>query len=364
MNSKLLLGLLLLGLQNFQSTRAQPANNYKIIAYYTGNGEAIRQFQVDKLTHIIYSFAALHTDTLALRDSQQVKTVQQLVALKKQYPRLKIMISMGGWGGCGPCSELFASAAHRETFARTTAALLKEYDLDGIDLDWEYPAIAGYPGHRYDSSDKNNFTALLKSIRKNIGNTRILSFAAGGFENYIDESVDWKAVMPLIDFVNLMTYDLVGGYSTVTGHHTPLFDYQNGQESVNKCVNALMKKKVPPSKLIVGGAFYARVWEQVPDSNHGLYQPGHFKEGVAFRDFDAYFADSAGFRYYWDERAKAGYAYNSSRQLFATFDDTASLRQKAEYVRRKKLGGIMFWELSEDLFSGGLVEAIARVLRP
>jgi chitinase len=117
-----------------------------VIAYYTGNAERLQQFPLDKLTHIIYSFVKLQNDTLMLRDAEQEQTVQQIVALKKKYPQLKIMVSMGGWSACAPCSDLFADARHRKTFAQTTVALLSKYNLDGIDLDWEYPAIEGFPG--------------------------------------------------------------------------------------------------------------------------------------------------------------------------------------------------------------------------
>ena len=82
------------------------------------------------------------------------------------------MVSIGGWSGCSFCSDLFASPTHRENFARTTATLFREYDIDGIDLDWEYPAIEGYPGHKYDPADKNNFTELIKALRNGWATTR------------------------------------------------------------------------------------------------------------------------------------------------------------------------------------------------
>lgn len=336
---------------------------YKIIAYYTGNGETIKQFPVDKLTHIIYSFLKLQNDTLTFRDTAQQSTVQQLVELKKTYPQLKIMVSIGGWGGCAPCSELFSTAAHRENFAKTTVAVFKQYGIDGLDLDWEYPAIEGYPEHKYAAADRNNFTELVKTLRKEMGNDYLLSFAAGGFTKYLEQSVDWNIVTPLVDFINLMTYDLVGGYAIVTGHHTPLYGYRPGQESTSKCVNWLLDKKVPADKLVIGAAFYARVWENVPGEGHGLYQPGKFKRGVAFFDFENYFSDTSGFHYYWDRRSKAPYQYNSSQQLFATFDDRRSVKQKSKFVRRKKLGGIMFWELTQDLRQNGLLDEMYNILR-
>ncbi len=144
---------------------AQQKQPFKIIAYYTGNGEAIKQWPVDKLSHIIFSFLKIQNDTLTFHNQNQEKSLQQLVALKKEYPRLKIMVSVGGWGGCSFCSGLFASNVHRQHFAKTTVALFKQYGIDAIDLDWEYPAIEGYPGHAYAAADKNNFTELFKGIK-------------------------------------------------------------------------------------------------------------------------------------------------------------------------------------------------------
>ena len=345
-----------------KTMNSQVLPDKKIIAYYTGDGNTIQQYPVKKLTHIIYSFLSLQNDTLTFTNEKQRKTVEELVLLKQRNPQLKIMVSIGGWSGCAPCSELFSSEKHRETFAKTTVELFEKHGIDGLDLDWEYPAIEGYPGHRFGATDRNNFTELVKALRKEMGDKYLLTFAAGGFINYLEKSIDWDAVIPLVDFVNLMTYDLVGGYSTVTGHHTPLRDYRFGQESTQKCVSWLLNKKIPADKLVIGAAFYARVWENVPDTKNGLYQQGKFKQGVAFKNFPAYFSDTSGYRYYWDKKAKASYQYNADKKLFATFDDERSIKAKTRFIRRKKLGGIMFWELSEDKNTNGLVDIMYNTL--
>lgn len=345
------------------SATAQQKQPYKLIAYATGKADNIKQYPINKLTHIIYSFLKLQNDTLTFRNEEQKNSLQQLVALKQTYPQLKIMVSIGGWGGCGPCSQLFASATQRQNFAKTTVALFKAYKIDGLDLDWEYPAIEGYPGHKYDTADKNNFSALVKALRKEMGNDYLLTFAAGGFIKYLEQSIDWDAVTPLVDFVNLMTYDLVNGYATVTGHHTPLHDYLPGQESTSKCVNWLIDKKVPAKKLIIGAAMYARVWENVANNNNGLYQAGKFKQGLSYALFTKFFSDTAGFKYYWDSDAKAPYYYSATKKLYATFDDKRSIQEKTRYIRNKKLGGIMFWELADDLKKDGLVDEMSRGLK-
>ena len=195
-----------------------------------------------------------------------------------------------------------------------------------------------------------------------MGTEFLLSFAAGGFTKYLEQSIEWDVVMPQVDFVNLMTYDLVGGYSTVTGHHTPLKDYKPEQQSIQKCVEWLLQHKVKNEQLIIGVAFYARVWEKVITDNNGLYNPGVFKQMVAFKNFNNYFSDTTGFKNYWDKKAKAPYRYSELQQQFATFDNKRSVSAKAKFVRRKNLGGIMFWELLDDKISGGLLHTIRKKL--
>src|SRR5690349_22776137 len=69
----------------------------------------------------------------------------------------------------------------------------------------------------------HNFTLLIQALRTTLGDKYEISFAAGGFTKFLTQSIEWNAVMPFVDRVNLMTYDLINGYSTVTGHHTPLY---------------------------------------------------------------------------------------------------------------------------------------------
>lgn len=350
-------------LSNTTKTYSQKATDYKIIAYYTGNGETIQAYPVEKLTHIICSFLKIQNDTLTVANKKQEETLKKLVALKEKYPNLKIMVSIGGWGGCAPCSDLFASEQHRNTFAKTTVELFKKYNVDGLDLDWEYPSIKGYPGHKFMKEDKKNFTALVKNLRQEMGDKYLLSFAAGGFTQFLKKSVDWTHIMPSLDFVNLMTYDLTNGYSKVTGHHTPLYSDKKQKESTDNCVSWLLKHKVPSTKLIIGAAFYARIWEYVPDTTFGLYQSGHFKTSMPFKKFDTYFTETNGFKYYFDEKIQAPYQYSSTKKLFATFDDERSIEAKSKYIQKKKLGGMMFWELSEDKPQGGLVDKIYKTLK-
>lgn len=335
-----------------------PSSITAVIAYYHGKADAVDQFRADQLTHIIYSFCHLRGNELAVDDAADSLTIRRLMALKQKNPRLKVLLSLGGWGGCETCSPVFAGAAARQAFAVSVKRLLLQYQCDGIDLDWEYPAIEGYPGHVYAPADKHNFTLLVQELRRVLGTKYEISFAAGGFQRFFDQSVEWAEVMPLLDRVNVMSYDLVSGFSTRTGHHTPLYSSPGQRLSADYGVRYLDSIGVPKQKIVIGAAFYARTWEQVPNVNHGLYQPGKFKAFVSYRQFETVLTAENGFVFYRDPVAQAPYAYSATLGQFATFDDKASVALKTKYVREKGLGGIMFWQLGSDTDSNGLLQAI------
>ena len=336
-------------------TNAQ-SNDLRVIAYYSGSADKLDDFQVEKLTHIIYCFGHLSGNELYI-GKEGGAILSKMVQLKKRNKDLKVLMSLGGWGGCKTCSDVFAGQEARRQFASSVKSLLALYEADGIDLDWEYPGIEGFIGHNYDSSDKQHFTSLIRTLRDTLGNAYEISFAAGGFQSYMDSAVEWKEVMPLVNYVNLMSYDLVNGYATITGHHTPLYSTPEQVLSVDWGVRALTDRGVPKEKIVIGAAFYGRVWGNVADSNNGLYGQGKFIESHSIRKIDD-LLDGKEYTYYWDDKAKAPYMYSNSKQLFITYDDKRSIGLKTQYAIDQQLGGIMFWQLGLDYTTGGLLNEI------
>jgi len=332
-----------------------------VIAYYSGNVDAIDKYDVKKLTHIIYSFCHLKGNRLNVDNEGDSATIKKLVSLKKDHPKLKVLLSLGGWGGCEFCSPVFSTEAGRKEFAASVKELNDYFMTDGIDLDWEYPGIPGHPGHAWKAEDKPNFTELVRSIRKSLGQKHEISFAAGGFPRFIEQSIEWEKVMPLVNNVNLMSYDLVSGFSTVTGHHTPLYSNASQKESADDAIQHLLSIGVPANKIVIGGAFYARTWENVENINNGLYQPGKFKSFVPYRRFENGLTENDGFIFYRDTISKAPYAYNAAQKTFATFDDALSIQNKTQYSIDMGLKGIMFWELTNDNPANGLLGEIYKI---
>lgn len=350
--------LLLVAAAFFSIKNSFAQKPFSVIGYYAGPASALDSFDVNQLTEIIFSFAHLRGNQLGIMNARDSATLQEMVALKNKNPKLKVIISLGGWGGCAPCSNVFSTKEGRKEFAKSAKAITEHFNTDGIDLDWEYPAIAGFPSHKYQAEDKENFTKLVKILRRNLGKKKEISFAAGGFSSYIQNSIEWKKVMKKVDRVNLMSYDLVDGYATATGHHTPLFSNSQEKESTDHAVDEMLSMGVPAQKIAIGAAFYAKVWQDVPDTSYGMYQQGNYKMGVSFKNFDTQLSQDSGFVYHWDSVAQAPFLYNPQQRIFATFDDRRSIALKIKYALDKGLNGIMFWQLHDDSFTDGLLNEI------
>lgn len=266
------------------------------------------------------------------------------------HPELKLVLSIGGWGA-GGFSDAASTLEGRETFAKDCVALVKEYGLDGVDLDWEYPCM-DFAGIDARPKDKENFTLLLQGIRKafeqEASGRYLLTIAAGG-DSYYLKNTQMAEVAACLDYVQLMTYDLRGSFQVLTGHHTSLFADQTDlfDPCVEKAVQAFHEAGVPRDKIVIGAAFYSREWEGVPDRNHGLIQhakgpvPGH-----PFHVLTADFINKNGFTRYWDDEAKAPWLFNGER--FISYDDEDSLSYKITWLKEQKLCGIMFWVYEDD----------------
>lgn len=340
-----------------QKTVAQ-SGNICITAYYAGPAQQLDSFPTEKLTHLIFSFGHLSGNRLHISNAGDTACIQKMVGLKQKNPGLKIILSLGGWGGCYSCSPVFANQQARKEFAASVKELTDYFNTDGIDLDWEYPAIPGHPGHPYAAADKKNFTALVSSLRKALGPAKEISFAAGGFNQFIDSSIEWKKVMRLADKVYVMSYDLVHGFSTQSGHHTPLYSTAAQEASADNAINRILAAGVPSHKIVIGAAFYARMFAVTDTLNKGLYRPGNFYRGISHPHLYDTLTAANGFTQYWDEVAKAPYAFNPERKILVTYDDSLSVSLKTKYAISKKLGGIMFWQLADDAYKNGLLDAI------
>jgi chitinase len=333
-----------------------------VIAYYSGNAAGIEQYSIDKLTHIIFSFCHLRGNRLHVGSRADSLTIKKLVSLKANHPTLKVLLALGGWGGCKTCSGVFSTDNGRLEFATSVLELTNYFHSDGIDLDWEFPVLAAYPGHPFSPADKENLTALVAALKRILGPTKEVSLTAAGFSPYLEGSVDWLGVAGIADRIQLMTYDMIGSRNTLTGHHTPLYSTLWQRESADRSVRYLDSLGVPLRKVAIGVAFYAREFAGVDEKDHGLHQPGSFRRFVSMKQLRKQATAANGYHTYWDAAAQAPYSYNADRKLFLTYDNERSITAKARYVLDKQLNGILFWELRLDRPRDGLLDAVYKGL--
>jgi len=327
----------------------------------------------DRLTHINYAFANISDGRVVEGTERDAANLATLTGLRRTHPHLRILVSVGGWTWSGGFSDAVLTKASRSTFVASAVDFVRRHDLDGFDVDWEYPGLPGY-GNTHRPEDRENFTALMRELRTGLdrlprreGRKPLLTMAAGASPEFL-EHTEMKKVAKAADYINLMTYDFrVQGAEGLAGHHANLQanPLDDRQRSVDSEVRRILDAGVPAKRLVVGVPFYGRAWVVASSDRRGLYVPG---KAPASR-FDASYTrisrelvNQNGFTRYWDEDARAPYLWNDAERIFISYEDPESMRLKCEYIRRHRLAGAMFWQLGDDA-TGALLEVLDRELR-
>ncbi len=345
--------------QQHASAPAPLPQEDRVVAYVAG-WSIPPVIHPDKLTHINFAFAHIGGDgKVGFEHPNLAAALKSLLALKEQDPRLKVVVSVGGWQAEG-FSDAALTDASRSAFARSAIDLLHEYNVDGIDLDWEYPG-QGVAGIEYRAEDKQNFTLLLKTLRAQldgaskargrVGHDAYTLTIASADREYFDHT-EMDRLHVYLDWINIMSYDFFNSLTSTTGHHAGLYASEfaaPADRTADASVKQHLAAGIPPEKLVLGVAFYGRGFAGARPLHNGLNQPyERYESDHSYADLVDKFIGKQGFIRYWDDRAKAPYLWNDASKMFITYDDPQSIRTKADYVRDHHMGGMMFWELSQD----------------
>lgn len=352
----------------------------KLLCYFTswslyrnGSGRFTPEDVDAKLcTHIIYAFASLNSSTLKIAMSDpwadaDNELYKRATALKASNRKLRVLLSLGGWGDSGGSddkySRLAANDVARRDFALDAANFLKTYRFDGLDIDWEYPNCAsGFCSSN--PPDVENFALLLEDLREAFdafSPPLLLSATLSGNIEVIEEAYNVPAIFRQVDFASVMAYDYYGPWSSTTGHYAPFqaaMDETNPEISIEYVVNALIAMGAPVSQLVLGVPFYARSFTLANPRKNTIGAPisGAGKPGII--------TDTVGLLAYYEicSAIKAGgwttmmdpdagvYAYSGDQ--WVCFDGPRSIMRKARFALRRGLAGLMAWDLSMDDFHG------------
>ena len=309
---------------------------------------SVTDTQARKLTHLNLAFAPMKDGEtfMELNDRQLL----EIARLRRANPRLAILVSTGGGGDRGH-GEATSTPEGLDKLTASTVRLVELYDLDGIDCDWEFPGDTGIIEEKY------QHTALFADYRKKLdaltektGKKYWLTTAAGAGEWYLNRTEIEKSQVYL-DFINLMTYDS-NTDSTIAGHHTHLYESKAPGcprvQSADHNVRIMVEAGVPIEKILIGVAFFSHRWDQVPDVNHGLYQPTPFKNmyGPSYTEISLKYEGKMDYIKYWDEDAQAPFLFNGA--TFISYDDPRSVTLKCQYALDHNMGGAFYWVHHDD----------------
>ncbi|RDA88625.1 putative chitinase [Ophiocordyceps camponoti-leonardi (nom. inval.)] len=324
---------------------------------------------LEKLTHVLYAFANVKSDSgeVHLTDgwadtdihwegdswndpgTNLFGCLKQLNLLKHRNRNLKVLLSIGGWTYSSNFKGPASTSEGRTRFAKSSVDLVKTYGFDGLDIDWEYPQNA---------EEAKNFVELLSAVRGELdayagrvggGSHFELTVACPAGPQHFN-TLDIGAMDKFLDFWNLMAYDYAGSWDQRSGHQANLFpNHQRPQctpFSTEAAVEHYLGHGVAPNKLVMGMPLYGRAFENTDgpgDSFVGVGE-GTWERGVY--DYKKLPREGAEERY--DDLAGATYCYNSHTKELVSYDSPKMTKQKADYVKRRGLGGVMWWESSAD----------------
>ncbi|MCC6724965.1 MAG: glycoside hydrolase family 18 protein [Saprospiraceae bacterium] len=280
----------------------------------------------------------------------------------------KVFISIGGWTLSEHFSPIAAHPEKRRRFAESCAEMVRNYGVDGIDIDWEYP---GYRAQGGSLNDRHYFPLLIQEIRDTFNELQL----AEGRQLYITAAfgcspermadIEWEQVEPLLDFVNMMTYDFYGRDFSVTNHNSPLYPPAKGIEGYNthSTIHRLLDFGVPAHKICLGVPFYGRAMKtRGPAGLHvGSAQAVDartFKEDEGSPSFYNILAKQDQFYYHWDSLAQAPFLRSKSTNTFVSFDDERSVASKAQYILDHGLAGAIVWDITGDCVENRLERGV------
>ena len=381
------------------------APTFILAAYYTSwsiyqKGFEVQQIPATKLSHVNYAFAKLEADgRIVLGDRwADVERPQALSSelldalgyqgnlaglnqLKREHRHLKVGLSVGGWLGSENFSAVSAGAETRQRFAQSAAQLILRYNFDYLDIDWEYPVAGGFGPHSVD--DARNFVLLLQAVKMEFerigcssedgsdveGGNEMAGEGAteGAAEDATEGAVrkrpeltaalscgwyegrysDIALLGELLDWAGVMCYDFAGGWSAHADHHSALYTARPQQHSVDAGIQSLLALGFPASKIVLGVPIYGREYEGCAGLARPFARPDTYDKVVPYAAIVEEVLGASDRRSAQLEARSRASVWRPSARL-TVYDSVTVVREKAQYVQRHGLRGMMFWELSGD----------------
>jgi chitinase len=301
------------------------------------------QIPYNQLTHISHAFLLLDRKADGTLDVPQGFIEPNLI-VKAHAAGVKVLVSIGGGDGIeGPRFNKMARVeAYRQAFVQNVHAFLTANGYDGVDIDWEIP----------NARDMSDCTTLMQELRNELPPGQFLiSMATPSDPRSWGAGFDIPALAPLVDFMNVMTYDFTGSWAGYAGLNSPVLQdpadpIQSGSVKTSMDLYADIYG-VPLPQLNIGAPFYGYEFDGVD----ALWAPcnGCAVNQQNYGDYIKPLMHSSAWQKRLDKTAKSPYMVNSTLPGFITYDNASSTGSKTRYILKQRgFGGVFMWELSAD----------------
>ena len=260
----------------------------------------------------------------------------------------EVSLVLGGWGQCEGFSPTCADPAKRARFVGELAAAVSAMGYDGVEIDWEYPA---------DPNDRDNLTLCVAELRAALGPDREIALAvpasAWGGQWFAND------LLTHADRLHVMTYDFAGSWSSESGHHSGLRpDGCSTPHSMSQSLTYWLERGVERSDLVLGVPFYGRSF-----NSDSLCQPFTTSGDASYADLLKLISSKA-WRRKWSTDARVPWLEERDGPGLWSYEDPRSVREKAKFVLKEKVAGVMIWEITHDVVDGQhlLLEALTEPL--
>ncbi|XP_037049722.1 chitinase A1-like [Bradysia coprophila] len=371
---------------------ATQTNNFTIIGYYTESGSQFlspENVPFSKLSHVNYAFAIVGDNYRPVLTAEAEALIPSLVA-KAHQEGVKVSLSVGGYTGSVHFSEMVSRIDRRLIFTTALTSLILQYDLDGIDIVWQYPGRKSISCNPVDkANDAKNLLILLREIRLAFNVAFLLSpklltlgVRVEPFDVNDTPMTDVSEFAKVVDFISVMAYDINVASSATTGPNSP-FDFtpvKGVQNSFKQAINSWINAKIPKSQLVVGFPFYGRSSTATVDmsqdptnmyvSKSNVIPMGDQDDEVSFEPCPGSIETYSGiWKYrnlrsqglltspttagngwtrYWDSASQTPWLYNPATSVFISYDDVESFQIKMNYGQQIGVRGAMIWALHQD----------------
>lgn len=364
-----------------------PSSRYVVAYYQTWKRQSLMNVDWSSISHLNVAYG-IPTDSGDFTFDGEwflPKLVQDA-----HNEKTKISLSLGGWTGSNRMSNIMRDIHKRASLIKSIGAFVEKYELDGVDIDWEYVGKQGSKCNKFlPKEDAGNFMRFLRALRasfktKFADSEKLISLAVPvqPFEGIEGPMKDMSPFAEYVDFASILAFDINGHWSNATGPSAPLkFQKNRGSpHSFAQAINEWLDAKWPAEKLVAGVSFQGHslttrdvltakdgtemyvpfdkdipqgdpedsLWYDVCENTNalsGVWQYKHLRDQGILKTTNT---TSDEWIRVWDDKSSTPWLYNPQMRRLISYDDPDSIAKKVGYAKEKKLKGVMAWSLHSD----------------